>query len=395
MPVLNRIADFHEEMTAWRQDFHRHPELAFEEARTSGIVAEKLRAFGVDEVVTGIAGTGVVGVIRGRGEGGAIGLRADMDALPILEESGAPHASTVPGKMHACGHDGHTSMLLGAARYLAETRNFAGTVHVIFQPAEEMGGGAEKMVQEGLFERFPMRHVFALHNWPNLPAGEMHWRAGPVMAAVADIEITITGHGAHGAMPHMGNDPVVIAAQIVTALQSIVARNVEPVEAGVVTIGRIEGGNAFNVIPETVHLRGTARWFRPEVGDVLERKVTEIASGIAIAFGARAEVRFTRMYPATVNEAEATDLAARAAAAVVGEARTHEMPKPTMGGEDFAFMLNRTPGSYLMLGSGRTASDPGLHHPRYDFNDAVLPVGASFFATLAEQLLPRDDSDRG
>ncbi|PHK95612.1 peptidase M20 [Pseudoroseomonas rhizosphaerae] len=389
MPVLNRIADFHDEMTAWRQDFHRHPELAFEEVRTSGIVAEKLRAFGVDEVITGIARTGVVGVIRGQGAGPAIGLRADMDALPILEESGVPHASTIPGKMHACGHDGHTAMLLGAARYLAETRNFAGTVHVIFQPAEEMGGGAEVMVKEGLFERFPMDRVFAIHNWPSLPAGEMRWRAGPVMAAVADIEITITGKGAHGAMPHMGNDPVVIAAQIVTALQSVVARNVEPVEAGVVTIGKIEGGNAFNVIPETVSLRGTARWFLPEVGDILEKKVTEIASGIATAFGASADVRFFRMYPSTINEAGATELASRAAAAVVGEANVRELPKPTMGGEDFAFMLNAKPGSYLMLGSGRTDADAGLHHPRYDFNDAVLPVGASFFAALAEQLLPR------
>ncbi len=387
MPVLNRIAAFHDDMTAWRRDFHRHPELAFEEVRTSGIVAEKLREFGVDEVVTGLAGTGVVGVIRGNAPGKAIGLRADMDALPILEESGVEYASTIPGKMHACGHDGHTTMLLGAARYLAETRNFAGTVYVIFQPAEEMGGGAEVMVKEGLFERFPMERVFAIHNWPNLPAGQMHWRAGPVMAAVADIEITITGKGAHGAMPHMGNDPVVIAAQIVTALQSVVARNVEPVEAGVVTIGKIEGGNAFNVIPETVSLRGTARWFRPEVGDVLEKKVVEIASGIATAFGASAEVRFSRMYPATINEAEATELAARAAATVVGAANTHELPKPTMGGEDFAFMLNAKSGSYLMLGGGRSASDAGLHHPKYDFNDEILPVGASFFATLAEQLL--------
>ena len=389
MPVLNRIAAFHSEMTDWRQDFHRHPELAFEEHRTSGIVAGKLREFGVDEVVTGIAGTGVVGVIRGSAPGGSIGLRADMDALPILEETGAEYASTVPGKMHACGHDGHTTMLLGAAKYLAETRNFAGTVHVIFQPAEESGGGAEVMVKEGLFERFPMDRVFGVHNWPGLPAGTFAWRAGPVMAAVADIDITITGVGAHGAMPHQGNDPVVIAAQLVTALQSIVARNLEPVEAGVVTIGRIEGGHAFNVIPESVHLRGTARWFKPEVGDVLEAKVTALASGIAAAFGASASVKFTRMYPATVNDTEATALAVRAATAVVGEDRAPEMPKPTMGGEDFAFMLNERPGAYLMLGAGRTENDPGLHHPRYNFNDEILPVGASFFATLAEQLLPR------
>ncbi|MDJ0389465.1 M20 aminoacylase family protein [Roseomonas sp. E05] len=389
MPVLNRIADFHDEMTAWRQDFHRHPELAFEEVRTSGIVAEKLRAFGVDEVITGMAKTGVVGVIRGSAPGGAIGLRADMDALPIHEESGVPYASTVAGKMHACGHDGHTTMLLGAAKYLAETRNFAGTVYVIFQPAEESGGGAEVMVKEGLFERFPVDRVFGIHNWPGVPAGEFVWRVGPVMAAVADIDITITGKGAHGAMPHQGNDPVVIAAQLVTALQSVVARNIEPVEAGVITIGSIQGGQAFNVIPESVRLHGTARWFKPEVGDLLEKKVTELATGIAAAFGASAAVKFTRMYPATVNEAESTGLATRAASAVVGENRVNEMPKPTMGGEDFAFMLNEKPGAYLMLGGGRGEGDPQVHHPRYDFNDAILPVGASFFATLAEQLLPR------
>ncbi|MDT8265448.1 amidohydrolase, partial [Roseomonas sp. DSM 102946] len=337
MPVLNRIAEFHDEMTAWRQDFHRHPELAYEEVRTSGIVAEKLREFGCDEVVTGIAKTGVVGVIRGQEPGDGIGFRADMDALPILEETGLGHASTVPGKMHACGHDGHTTMLLGAAKYLAETRNFAGTAYVIFQPAEENFGGGDAMVKEGLFERFPMKRVFGIHNWPSLPAGQFAWKVGPVMAAVANITITVTGKGAHGAMPHNGNDPIVIAAQIVSALQSIVARNVEPVEAGVVTIAHITGGHTFNVIPEVVRMQGTARWFKPEIGDLLERKVREIAGGIAAAFGASAEVDFQRAYPATVNEAESTRLAARAAAAVVGEGRVIEVEKPTMGGEDFSF----------------------------------------------------------
>ncbi|WP_338662168.1 M20 aminoacylase family protein [Pararoseomonas sp. SCSIO 73927] len=389
MPVINRIAEFHDDMTAWRRDFHQHPELNFQEVRTSRIVAEKLREFGCDEVITGMATTGVVGVIRGRSEGGAIGLRADMDALPILEESGAPWASQTPGVMHACGHDGHTTMLLGAARYLAETRNFSGTAYMIFQPAEEMGGGGEVMVKEGLFERFPMDRVYGLHNWPSLPAGEFYWRVGPVMAAVADIRITITGRGTHGAMPHTGNDPVVIAAQIVTAFQSIVARNVEPVEGAVVTIGEIKGGNAFNVIPETVTLRGTARWFQPEVGDILEAKVKALASGIAAAFGATAEVIFERMYPATINERESTGLAANAAKAVSGEARVKELPKPTMGGEDFAFMLNAKDGAYLMLGGGRSGADPQVHHPRYDFNDEVLPVGASWWATLVEQQLPR------
>jgi len=387
MPIINRIAEFHDEMTEWRHDFHRHPELALEEVRTSGIVADKLRAFGVDEVVTGIAKTGVVGVIRGRPGERAIGLRADMDALPIHEETGAEYASTVAGKMHACGHDGHTTMLLGAAKYLAETRNFDGTVYVIFQPAEENLAGGEIMVKEGLFERFPMDMVFGMHNWPSIPAGTFAHRVGPIMAAVANIEIRITGKGAHGALPHNGNDPIVIAAAIVQALQSIVARNVEPVEAGVVTIGHIEGGHIYNVIPETVLMRGTARWFKPEIGDLLEAKVRGLATGIAAAFGASAEVIYQRTYPATVNEADATALTAKAAQAVAGAARAIELPKPTMGGEDFAFMLNAKQGSYIMLGGGRTPDEPQPHHPKYDFNDEILPVGASYWATLTEQIL--------
>ncbi|MFT8245325.1 M20 aminoacylase family protein [Roseomonas sp. BN140053] len=392
MPILNRIAEFHDEMTGWRQDLHRHPELAFEEHRTAAFVAERLREFGCDEVVTGIARTGVVGVIHGAGgpgQGPAIGMRADMDALPIEEQTGLPYASATPGVMHACGHDGHTAMLLGAAKYLAETRNFSGTAYVIFQPAEENFGGGDVMVREGLFERFPMGRVFGMHNWPSIPAGQFAWRVGPVMAAVANIEILVTGKGAHGAMPNNGNDPIVIAAQIVSALQSIVARNVEPVQAGVITIAHIEGGHTFNVIPESVRMRGTARWFRPEVGDLLERKVRELAGGIATAFGAAAEVRFDRAYPATVNEPESTALARRAAMAVAGENRVHEMESPTMGGEDFSFMLNAKDGAYLMLGGGRTPHDPLVHHPLYDFNDEILPVGASYWATLAEQQMPR------
>jgi amidohydrolase len=392
MPVINRIAEFHPEMTAWRRDLHENPELAFEEVRTAGVVAAKLREFGCDEVITGIAKTGIVGVIRGRdggASGRAIGLRADIDALPIEEQTGLPYASRNPGKMHACGHDGHTTMLLGAAKYLAETRNFDGTVHVIFQPAEENFGGGQVMVQEGLFERFPMERVFGMHNWPGAPEGTFQWREGPIMAAVANLEATITGKGAHGAMPHQGNDPVVIAAQIVTALQSVVARNLEPVEAGVITIAHIQGGHTFNVIPETVTLRGTARWFKPEVGDLLEKKFVEIVTGIAAAYGATADAKFLRMYPATVNEPESTRLTLAAAKAVAGEARVKAMEKPTMGGEDFAFMLNAKAGSYIMLGGGKGDSDPQVHHPKYDFNDAILPVGASYWATLAEQLLPR------
>ncbi|MBR0651952.1 amidohydrolase [Roseomonas terrae] len=391
MPVNNRIADFHAEMTAWRRDFHEHPELAFEEVRTSKIVADKLREFGCDEVVTGMAKTGVVGVIRGNNaaSGRAIGLRADMDALPILEDTGVLYASKTPGKMHACGHDGHTTMLLGAAKYLAETRNFDGTVYVIFQPAEENFGGGEVMVKEGLFERFPMERVFGLHNWPSVPAGTFLWREGPVMAAVANLEVTITGKGAHGAMPNNGNDPIVIAAAMVQALQSIVARNVEPVEGGVITIGHINGGHTYNVIPETVTMLGTARWFAPEVGDLLEKRFLETVNGIAAAFGAMVEAKFVRLYPATINEVASVHLAADAARAVQGDARVQPLAKPTMGGEDFSFMLNAKDGAYLMLGGGRSATDANVHHPKYDFNDDILPVGASWWASLAERLLPR------
>jgi hippurate hydrolase len=391
MPIINRIAEFHSEMTEWRRDFHMHPELGFEEHRTAGIVADKLREFGCDEVVTGIAKTGVVGVIHGRGgkTGRAIGLRADMDALPIEEATGLPHASTIPGKMHACGHDGHTTMLLGAAKYLAETRNFDGTVYVVFQPAEENLAGGGVMVQEGLFERFPMERIFGLHNFPSIPEGTFLWREGPVMAAVANLEVTITGQGAHGAMPFQGNDPIVIAASIVQALQSIVARNLDAADAGVITIGHISGGHTYNVIPETVRMLGTARWFLPEVGDLLEAKFKALVTGIAASFGATATAEFLRAYPATVNEAESTGLARRAALAVAGEARVAHMPKPTMGAEDFAFMLNAKPGSYLMLGGGKTGKEANVHHPLYDFNDDILPIGASYWVTLTEQLLPR------
>ena len=389
MPIINRIADFQEDMTAWRRDLHAHPELGFDLPRTSALVAEKLRAFGVDEVVTGIAQTGVVGVIRGRNSenGRAIGLRADMDALPIPEETGLPYASETPGLMHACGHDGHTTMLLGAARYLAETRNFDGTVYLIFQPAEEGGGGGQVMVQEGLFERFPMQQVYGMHNWPTLPAGAFTFRAGPIMAATGEINITVTGRGAHGAKPNEGIDPILVAAHIVTALQSIVARGMEPTEAGVVTIGAIHAGQAENVIPERAVMKGTARWFTPSVGDLLEAGVHRIATGVAAAFGAQADVIFKRNYPATINDVEATRLSRQAAATVAGEARVVPMEQPTMGAEDFSFMLNAKQGSYILLGGGRGTDDPGVHHPKYDFNDEVLPVGASYWAVLTEQLL--------
>jgi amidohydrolase len=391
MPIINRIAEFHPEMTAWRQDFHMHPELGFEEHRTAGIVAQKLRDFGCDQVVEGFSKTGVVAVIHGQGgpNGRAIGLRADMDALPIEEQTGAAHASLTPGKMHACGHDGHTTMLLGAAKYLAETRNFSGSVVLIFQPAEENLAGGGVMVADGLFDQFPVDRVFGMHNWPGLPAGEFQWREGPIMAAVSNLEVEITGKGAHGAMPHEGVDPIVVAAAIVQGLQSVVARNVEPVEAGVLTIGHIKGGFTYNVIPGTVTMQGTGRWFKPEVGDLLENRFLSMVPKIAEAFGATATAEFKRAYPATINEAESTRLTIKAAEAVAGAARVKHMEKPTMGAEDFSFMLNAKPGSYIMMGTGRTANDPSLHHPKFDFNDEMLPTGASYWVALTEQLLPR------
>ena len=388
MPVLNRIAAFTADMTAWRRDLHAHPELGLEEHRTSAIVAEKLREWGVDEVHTGIARTGVVGVIRGGSSGRAIGLRADMDALPMDEESGVPYSSLVPGKMHACGHDGHTAMLLGAARYLAETRRFDGTVYLIFQPSEETQGGGRMMVEEGLFERFPMGQVFGLHNMPQLPAGTFAWRDGAITAAVADLAVTVTGKGAHGAYPHQGVDPIVVASYIVQALQTVIARAVDPVDMGVVTIGAINGGRTTNVIPETVKMLGTARWFTPAVGDLLEERFTALARGIAASFGAEAEPVFARAYPAMFNDAEATAMTVRAAEAVVGASRVSYMDRPGMGAEDFAFMARAKQASYILLGAGTGPDTAMCHHPRYDFNDAVLADGASFWAVLAEQLLP-------
>ncbi len=391
MPILNRIAAFESDMTAWRRDMHLHPELAFTEHRTSAMIQEKLKEFGVDEVITGLAGTGVVGVIRGReASPDAIGLRADIDALPIVEATDLPYASQTPGVMHACGHDGHTAMLLGAARYLAETRNFAGTVYVIFQPAEEQGGGGEVMVKDGLFTRCPMDRVFGMHNWPSEPAGTFNWRVGPTMAAVANLSITVKGKGAHGAQPHNGVDPIVVSGAIVSALQSVVARNVRPTECAVLTIGEIKGGNAFNVIPSEVTMRGTARWFTPSVGDLLEENFGRIVRATAEAYGAEAVSTFARTYPALVNDEESTVLARRAAEAVMGPDKVLPMDQPTMGAEDFSFMLNERPGNYIMLGAAKEEGDnPLVHHPAYDFNDAVLTTGASYWVTLTEQLLPR------
>jgi amidohydrolase len=389
MPIINSIAALHPEMTAWRQDLHAHPELSMQEVRTAGIVRAKLAEFGVDEIITGMATHGVVGVIRAGTSNNAIGLRADMDALPIQEETGLPHASQNLGVMHACGHDGHTTMLLGAAKYLAETRNFDGTVYLIFQPAEEFEGGAEIMVKDGLFDRCPMDKVFGLHNWPDARAGTFLWRTGPVMAAVGFFDITVTGLGSHGASPHQGIDPIVISAAIIQALQTIVSRTIEPIEGGVVSVGSINAGEAYNILPERVVMKGTARWYRPEVGEQIETGLKRLVNGIAESFGATADVRFFRHAPATVNDAEATVLARDAALSVAGTDAVREMRAPTMGGEDFAFMLNAKQGAYLMLGGARGKDDPLLHHPRYDFNDEILPIGASWWATLVEQQLAK------
>jgi amidohydrolase len=390
MPNINSIAALHPEMTAWRHDLHAHPELSMRESRTSQVVREKLAAFGVDEIITGMATHGVVGVVRAGSSNRAIGLRADMDALPIHEETGLPHASRNPGVMHAYGHDGHMTMLLGAAKYLAETRNFDGTVYLIFQPAEEFEGGAEMMVKDGLFDRCPMEKVFGLHNWPEAKAGTFLWRTGPVMAAVGFFEIVVTGKGSHGASPHQGIDPIMVSAQIIGALQTIVSRSIEPIEGGVVSVGSISGGDAYNILPERVVMKGTARWFQPEVGDQIEAGINRLVKGISESFGATAALHFFRHAPATVNDAEATLLALDAATKIAGVEGVREMRAPTMGGEDFAHMLNAKQGAYLMLGGGRGKHDPLLHHPRYDFNDEILPIGASWWATLVEQQLAKE-----
>ena len=389
MPVINRIAAIHDEMTAWRRDIHAHPELGFEEERTSAVVAEKLESFGIP-VHRGLAKTGVVGVLEGAPGERAIALRADMDALPILEAGDAPYRSVNDGAMHACGHDGHTTMLLGAARYLAETRNFAGTVYFVFQPAEEGLGGGEAMVNEGLFERFPAEAVYGMHNWPGLAAGEIAVRTGPMMAACDEFEITVEGTGAHGAMPHLGIDPIVAAAQIVTGLQSIVARTMDPLEAGVVSVTKIHGGDAFNVIPQAVELAGTVRTFKPEVRETIAAGIERIATSTAAALGARARVKVDGRFPATVNTADETDRAEAAAQAVVGAERVHRDLAPCMGSEDFAYMLQARPGSYVWIGNGAGAGGCFLHNPGYDFNDEILPVGASYWATLVERELAKE-----
>jgi amidohydrolase len=383
MPIINRIADLHGDITAWRRDIHAHPELLFDVHRTAASVAEKLKAFGCDEVVTGIGRTGVVGVIRGGKGGGSrvIGLRADMDALPINEANDLPYKSTVPGKMHACGHDGHTAMLLGAARYLTETRNFAGTAVVIFQPAEEGGGGGREMVKDGMMERFGIEEVYGMHNYPGLPVGEFSIRSGPIMAAADRIYIDIEGRGAHAAKPHQGIDSVLVGAQIVNQIQSIVARNVDPLEAAVISICQFNAGSADNIIPQTARLSGTARSLTPEVQDVVEERLRAVVEGTAKLYGAKVNLTYKRDYPVTRNHAQQTAFAAGVASEVVGRERVDANMPPVMGAEDFSFMLNERPGAFIFVGNGDSA---GLHHPSYNFNDEAIPVGTSYWVRLIE-----------
>jgi len=387
MNLLPEIAALESDMRSWRHHIHAHPETAFEEKVTSAFVADKLRSFGL-EVHTGIAGTGVVGALRQGNSQDAVGMRADLDALHIQEKSGVAHASTHAGKMHACGHDGHTTMLLAAARAMAQRRNFDGTAYFIFQPAEENEGGGRVMVQEGLFDRFAMKAVYGMHNWPELAVGKIALREGPLMGAYDIFEIIATGRGAHAAMPHLGCDPMPYAAHVINALQTIVARNIHPLEAGVVSVTQVHGGDTWNVIPQEVVLRGTVRTFQPAIQDLIERRIGEIVTGLAATFDMTATLRYERRYPATINSAAETKHALAAATALVGADNVDTNPMPSMGSEDFAFMLQERPGCYIWLGGGRGPGTPNLHNPNYDFNDEALAIGASYWVTLAEAQLP-------
>jgi amidohydrolase len=388
MHIADRIALMHAELTEWRRDLHAHPELGFEETRTSDLVAAKLAAFGC-EVHRGLGKTGVVGTLRAGAGPRSVGLRADMDALPIAEANLFHHRSQRKGKMHACGHDGHTTMLLGAARYLAETRNFDGTVHFIFQPAEEGMGGAKAMVEEGLFEKFPCDAIFGMHNRPSLPLGHFAVRAGPMMAAGAFFDIHVTGKGAHGARPETGIDPVMVAAHIAIALQTIVSRNAPPVETAVLSVTKIHGGDAYNVIPQTAELAGTVRAFSRDLMALIETSMRRITKGVAEAFGATAEVDFRFLFAPTVNDAREAEFAAGICAELVGAHNVERNPALIMASEDFSYMLEKVPGCYINIGNGEGEGDCEVHNPAYDFNDAALPLGASFFARLVEKRLKK------
>jgi len=386
---VDRIRGFHAELREIRRDLHAHPELAFEESRTSARVVEYLKKWGI-ETHTGLAKTGVVGVIRNGKSSRGVGLRADMDCLPMHESNSFAHKSRHEGRMHACGHDGHTTMLLGAARYLAETRNFDGTAYLIFQPAEEGGGGGQVMVQEGLFEKFPASEVYALHNWPIMPPGKIAVRPGPMMAATDEVIITIRGKGGHAAVPQLTVDPVVASAQVISALQTIASRNVNPLDAVVVSVCSMQTSQvgAFNVIPEAVKLIGTVRSFRPETRDLAEQKVKSIATKVAEAMGASAEVQYSRGYPPTINTAREAEFAARVGERIFGKGNVARDVEPTMGGEDFSYMLQARPGAYVWLGQGGGPGGCFLHNPNFDFNDEVIPLGAGYLAALVEDALP-------
>ncbi len=385
MPVINRIADFGEEMKTWRRWMHAHPELGLDCHETAAYVVERLREFGVDEIHEKIGVSGVVAVIDGQGDGPTIGLRADMDALPMLEMTGLGYASQVEGMMHACGHDGHTTMLLGAAKYLAETRNFTGRVALIFQPAEENFGGAKYMCDEGMMDRFDIKEVYGLHNLPGEELGSFVTSPGPLMAAVDTLRVNVTGVGGHGAHPDECKDPIMALVSIAQALQSIVSRNLPPMEQLVVSVTQVHGGTVDNVIPEAAWLEATIRSFTPEVRDLAEKRAREIVAGLAAGFDVSAEVVYDRGYPATVNHPDQTEYALAVARELSGEARVNGDGGVSMGAEDFAYMLEERPGAYLFLGQG---DGPYVHHPEYDFNDEVAPYGASFFARLVEKRQP-------
>lgn len=385
MPIINRASEMHAEISAWRRELHQMPELMFDVVKTAGFVEAKLREFGVDEVVKGLGRTGIVGIIKGkRGDGPTIGLRADMDALPITEKTGKAWASKAAGKMHACGHDGHTAMLLGAAKYLAETRNFAGSIAVIFQPAEEGGGGGHEMVKDGLMDRFAISEVYGMHNLPGLALGRFATRSGPIMASTDEFKVTIKGRGGHAAMPHTTIDPVVIAAQVISTLQTIASRNVDPLQSTVVSVTTLKAGNASNVIPDEVVLGGTIRTLTAEIRDYSKTRLKEIAEGVALAMGGTAQVSVRSGYPVTRNHGEQTGVALGAASDVAGLAQVDPDVAPMMGGEDFSYMLNARPGNFIFIGNGDTA---GLHNADYDFNDEVIPHGVSYWVRLAESRL--------
>ncbi|MEO1107708.1 MAG: M20 aminoacylase family protein [Pseudomonadota bacterium] len=385
MPIRNRLAELHQEITGWRRDIHEHPEILYDTHRTSALVAEKLKEFGCDEVVTGIGRTGVVGIIRGKTDtqGRAIGLRADMDALPMQEQTGLEYASKTPDAMHACGHDGHTAMVLGAAKYLAETRNFDGTAVVIFQPAEEGGNGAEAMCQDGLMDRFGIQEVYAMHNVPGLPTGQFAIRSGPLLAAADEFDIHLEGHGGHAAKPQETVDTTVMLSQLIVALQTVVARNADPIEQGVLSVTSVEtSSKAFNVIPQSARVLGTVRTHSNEMCAMIEKRLTEVATGIAATMGGTATVTYNKGVPVTINAEEQTGYAEEAAIAVGGSCGEAPM---VMGGEDFSFMLEERPGAFIILGNGDSA---GLHHPEYNFNDEIIPIGCSWFAEMVERRMP-------